>query len=164
MSKEEKSMTKWEIGSLGLVKSIALTLLCLSLASYVYANETGEQDTISSQETPVRQPSQEKKSNPLNYAIILISFGSMFLVSSIHYLDSRRKSLVKNIGLATNFRDTTNCVDLAMNINEDIEPMLEILYKIDAFFGSEIASLECKTERSMHLITDVESTLLRRLG
>ncbi len=141
--------------------AILVTFTLLANASAQEENGTDSPDTgmtISGQQT------QEKKANPLNYAIIGVSFGGMFLVSSIHWLSNKRGTIESEIFNLNNFISNTNSVNLVLQISDDVEPMLEGIDQIQNDMDDELHVVRKNDENLLKRIADVENLLLRRVG
>lgn len=141
-----------------------LIAIAIAPAFAVAAQDDQVSDNAEGKAAKVIPAPPEKHTDPFNWAIILVSFGGMFLMSSVHWLHSRRSHLETEINTLSSFAVQTNSVEFLINMTDDTEPMMNGIDRIHSEMETELNALKSETERTIKVITEVEFNLLRRLG
>lgn len=145
--------------------AILLLIFVFALISSAHAQTDDEKDITPSQDYENEIVSKKDDSSTLmNYAIIGISFGGMFFVSSVHWLNSRRKDVEAEIFTLSTFINQTNTVEFSIDMSNDLEPMMNGLDVIQSQKENALNEHNGNAEKLMKTISEAEISLLRRLG
>lgn len=142
---------------------IVVDLLCMMTCAYAQDDQLIDASTVIKERT-ITQAVPEKKTNPVNYSIIGLSLGGMFLASAIHWLDSRRHTLEAELSALGNFVAQTNSVDFTLNMSNDEEPMMDGIHSLQSAMDGDLAALKGNKGDIVRILAEVEINLLRRFA